>query len=150
MGDNAIMMWWPDTCECAIHLAYDDVQPREKRVLRYVTWDEAQELHRKRITAKTPHTNPDPQPSAQTCQTHAGVGPKLFEVLKEENSRRNIAFGLSQRVIGALDPEDFFWVWDKKRNLLVTLKTALSLEQRTKVQAALDIQFGPGRVKLSG
>ncbi len=152
MANNAIMLWSPDTCGCVIHIAYDDTLPPASRVYTYVSEAEAQAIHQARIDAKVPNTNPNPQPSAVLCPAHASLGPviALFNAVRGENQRKNLTLGLAMNVVSAIKLENYVWSFDKDRILQVSfVGVAVNTNQKNNIQAAIDVQFSPGLVKVN-
>jgi hypothetical protein len=164
MPNNAIMLWMPDTCGCVIHLAYDDTLPDSQRVFTYVTEAQAQAIHAARLAAKTPNTNPNPQPPAVICSAHASIGatPKLLTTVQNENQRKNKVFSLAQAQISALQFVDgdnvgnakklamYQWSFDTNRVLEVSFSgVAITTAQKTSLQSLCDNQIGKNLTKVS-
>ena len=152
MANNAISLWSPDTCGCVIHIAYDDTLKPEERVYTYVSEAEAKAIHQTRIDAKVPNTNTNPQPVAVLCPAHASLGAvaALHTAVLGENQRKNITLGLAMNMVSAIKLENYVWSFDKDRVLQVSFAgVAVNTKQKSDIQSAADIQFGPGKVKVN-
>jgi len=151
MPNNAIQLWSPDTCGCVIHLAYDDRLPATERTFTYVTEAQAEAIVKARRDAGERNINPNPQPPAVLCAAHTphGFTASLLSQVMEENQRKNITFGQAQQLIPALKVENYNWSFDNNRVLQVSFTgVAVNQNQRNNLQSAMDIQFGPGLIKI--
>ena len=123
-----INRWKPDTCDCVIEQWFDD--DAKPRVVLY---------------ANILSTGPE----------HTATGEVLWDVIRGENSRKNAVLAVVESVIDEAARNDFTtWRFldsrlagSDERVLEVTLARADN-QQRASVQAATDLQFGPGAVEV--
>lgn len=87
--------WGPDTCGCTISYDWDDEVPQ----------------------AEITHTN---YRIVKKCPIHQNVSPEEHsEVVKEENARKNIAYG---EVKEAYPDAEIAWEFNSKRELTLNVK----------------------------
>jgi len=90
-----VTRWYPDTCDCVIEYEWDDSESEEVRTHTL-----------KRVVAK--------------CHAHKAVDHNsLFDVVLEENRRKNHVFAIAQSVREDLTPDKYRFRFDDKRNLIV-------------------------------
>ena len=154
MARQDATLWRPDTCDCEFYIRVDsDGNPI------YLDHNQVIAEHQARINAKDPTANPVISRPAKACDVHSGmghsVGKTLFNVVKEENQRKNIAL---DEVRKALDiPDDkageindhCVWSFDQDRNLNVMVISPLAQAKRSALQAVLHSKFGEGKVRIS-
>ena len=71
----------------------------------------------------------------------------MYQAVTEENSRKNLVFGLLQQALPRTEPDNYAWAFDAARTLRVTVIGRLtSSGERATVQVLCDAQFGPGKV----
>ena len=74
----------------------------------------------------------------------------MYQVVSEENQRKNLVFGLLQQVLPRLDLANYAWGFDATRTLQVgVVGRPTSLGEKAAVQALCDAQFGPGKVVVA-
>jgi len=152
MPNNAIQLWSPDTCDCMIHLAYDDTLPPDQRVFSYVTRDEAEAIIQARRNAGEQNINRNPQPPARSCPAHLAHGftAVLLDKVRGENQRKNMALALAQNVVNTLSFANYSWSFDSSRVLQVRfMNISVTLQKKNQIQSACDIQFGPGLIQIN-
>ena len=117
-------VWSPDTSDAILEFQWDANLPEESRTHTLV-----------RVI----------KPSS----AHPGLnGEELHRTVLEENVRKNKAFAIAKDVIPTLEGEDYQWSFDTKRNLQISFpKKNLNRAQKAQIQAALDMSFGPGKVR---
>lgn len=117
--------WGSDTCGCRIAFRWNDRLPSESRVH---TWSK----------------------TIRTCPEHAGLsGAALFTQCLEENNNRMHALSRAQDIRPALTLRDMTWSFDASRVLEFSFPlSGLTSQEKLDIQAALDIQLGPGKVRL--
>jgi len=144
---NAIQLWSPDTCDCVIHLAYDDTIPPEQRTFTAVTEEEAEGIVSARRLLKESGINQNRQPPAKLCLPHAHLGhtPARFQQVTSENQLKNKAFSAAQEVIPELNPRDFKWSFDENRNLKISVP-GTSAESKLKLKDKVNKKFGVDKV----
>ena len=148
-----VNLWSPDTCGCVLHVVFDDSDPAVP--VKFATLDQAVQIHRDRFLARPATTkNPDlePQPPAVICSAHASLGhtSSRHDAVMGENRRKNIAFAVAQANIPNITPEQYRWNFDLNRALSMSFSgVSVSPQQKIAIQAACDIQFGPGLVAVS-
>ena len=126
---------WLDTCECMVHEAGDQNAPDGQRVMRYVTYEEALEIHYWHFQEKPGSTNhqtwwqiptraarrrgdmPAPivvfrQPRPRLCQWHAHLGftQEMYQVVAGLNECKNISRWLAWKIGNDVSDEDLQWV----------------------------------------
>lgn len=170
-----VQIWQPDTCECLVHQAGDQdflaseasLYPADAngsvtidslnlnmnlgdtggRVMRYVTYDEALEIHFQHFLARPYTTNTGPyislkqkrallhhfsrlrrvirqvQPQPRLCQDHAHIGytQAMYDTVKELNQRKNLACWRAWQIGNNVTDEDLLWVslGDARKPILV-------------------------------
>lgn len=142
--------WGPDTCACRVYHAVDPDTGTD----RFINRAEAVLLHEAMYLARPASVNnpaSHPLPPVVLCPFHAALGDLLprYNTLLAENRRKNTTLSIAQSVRATLTPEDFRWSFDGSRTLLVTFAVSLTTNQRNNIQAACDVQFGPGRVVVA-
>ena len=71
----------------------------------------------------------------------------MYAAVSEENQRKNLAFGLAQRI--SLDKaEAFTWSFDQSRVLHVSIP-GLTGPERAALATICNAQFGPGKVVVA-
>ena len=81
----------------------------------------------------------------------------MYLAVTEENSRKNLVFGLLEESIPGMLPENYSWAFGASpgggafgnRVLHVTIGRPITTGQKTAIQAAVDARFGPGLVMVS-
>lgn len=150
MVDITMNFWSPDTCECSIFYSWDKDVASESRVHTYVAGSSSQafadSIRRNR------NQGPKVQPPIVICPAHTAIGdvPALLTALNSENTRKNISLGLATDEKADFDINAATWSFDASRNLLLTIDGQLTVKQLANLQAAVDLQFGPGKVVVSG
>ncbi len=149
MSNNAIQLWSPDTCECVIHLAYDDTLPPDQRTFTPVTEEEAEVIVGARRAKKEPGINPSRQPPAKLCAAHAALGhtKARHDQVCLENANKNRAFGKAQEVMDDLKYGEFRWSFDANRALQIRIDRAAG-SQKVAIQQQLDALLGANNAKL--
>ena len=71
----------------------------------------------------------------------------MYAAVREENQRKNLAFGLAQR-ISPDKAEAFTWSFDQSRVLHVSIP-GLTGAERAAIAAACSAQLGPAKVVLT-
>ena len=74
----------------------------------------------------------------------------MYQAVSEENSRKNLVFGILQQALPGLLPEHYAWAFDANR----TLRTKIvgrpaPAGMMAAVQVTCNIRFSPGRVVVS-
>lgn len=116
-----IQRWAPDTCGCVLLETWDDTVEAAARV----------------------HTF---QEMEVICPFHAALeGEAVYTTMRGENRRKNLVAVIAKSVRPAFQDADYTWSFDAQRRLVVTI-AGLTNQQRTQLQAAADLQFGPGLV----
>lgn len=123
-----INRWKPDTCRCVIEQWFDD--DAKPRVIAYAN-------------------------ILLTCPEHTAKGETLWNTINGENQRKNKTLAMVESVISLqAREEDTTWAFSSvrlsgsdERVLEVTIAKATSPE-KSSVQSASDIQFGPGAVVI--
>ena len=129
---NAIVLWKPVTCDCTLHMAYDDTLPSPTCV--EVTEVDAKTIHQLRVDNGTPNTNVRPQPSATSCPAHKGLAfANKVSAVREESNRNNTAINeiLS---IKTINPHKITFSFDTNRNLTINTVSQLTTAQVLNVQ----------------
>ena len=140
--------WGPDSCECKVFYQFDDELPSSQVVFSYISQANAHALAVV-IWAATGQPS-KPQPSEVICSAHLTLtGTALYSALVRETHTLNIARSIAHAMNPTLEPEDFTWSYDANRLLLVQPRPAAAvLVDTAALQAAWDIQFGPGIVQV--
>lgn len=142
--------WSPETCGCSVFYVYDADRAPVDRVHTYISRPDIQALADRVRGAQGLARNIQPQEI--TCVVHEGLGgsSRLWEVLQEENTRKNEAVGVAIGVKAALTGEQVLWAWDESRVLQLSFarEAALTAQEKADIQAAANIQFGPGRIAV--
>ena len=124
-----------DTCECLVHQAGDQDAADGQRVMRYVTYEQAMEIHRWHFDERPGSTNtqtwwqmparaarrrgdpPTPvialvQPRPRLCQWHAHLGftQAMYQTVKGLNDRKSEACWLAWKIGNNVSDEDLQWV----------------------------------------
>lgn len=160
-----VQTWGPDTCECLVHQAGDQDAPipwqswrqaKEiasvtvagldiympvdppalgQRIMRYVTYQEAQQIHLAHYWARPASTNQQiwwqmptksqmrkgrlpksfialVQPKAKLCRWHQHLGhtQEMYDTVDELNWRKNTSCWLAWKVGNSVSDEDLMWV----------------------------------------
>ena len=130
-----VQVWSPDTCGCIVHEAGDQEADDTSRVMRYVTYKEAQEIHSWHFDEQSKSTNvqtwwqipnragrrrgdlPTPvivlvQPRPRLCQWHAHLGftQEMYQTVKGLNERKNAARWLAWKIGNNVSDEDLQWM----------------------------------------
>lgn len=118
--------WWPDTCDCCIEFSFDD------------------ELADPVVTPEIAH---------HKCAAHAGETTPLgvWNVIKEENQRKNITLGQAKAIKTTLTDQDLMkvtWSWDANRNITLYLHGILTTAQVAAGQTWCNNRWGVGKVVL--
>lgn len=124
-----INRWKPDTCDCVIEQWFDD--DAEPRVVLYAN-------------------------ILSTGSKHTATGETLWDTINGENRRKNAVLAAIESIIDAVTRNDFTtWRFldtrlsgSDERVLEITLARADN-QQRSAVQNAASLQFGPGAVVVS-
>lgn len=148
---NTFRRWGPDTCGCNLFYQYDDALSEDAVVHSYIAHADAQTLSNQiRDANGNPRVIQDPEVA---CSAHIGLAGTLalWGACQDENTRKNISQGIAQGLITGLkeetDGKEFQWSFNPARVLLITLVN-VDAGEATSVGAALDIQFGPGKVMV--
>jgi hypothetical protein len=113
--------WGLDTCGCIVLETWDDT---EEAAARVHTFQEMEAI----------------------CAFHAAEqGEAVYTTIRAENRRKNLVAVLAKSVRPTFRDADYTWAFDAQRRLVVTI-VGLTNAQRTQLQAAADLQFGPGVV----
>lgn len=73
----------------------------------------------------------------------------MYLAVGDENTRKNLTFGLLQQALPGLMPEHYVWDFDANRVLRVRVVGIVATAgQMAAVLARCDAQFGPGRVQV--
>jgi len=84
------------------------------------------------------------------CPAHQLIGllpgPAHWDWNMDENRRKNITLVIGQAEHGPLTPDDYSWSYSAARVLLTVSFAGLNPQQKVRIQAACDLQFGPARV----
>lgn len=116
--------WSPDTCPCIVEFSWDDSVSADARTHSY-------------------------HDTVQTCPEHGALaGSALFDTVFSENRRKNVTLFLAQQIEASITGEDFLWLFDSERVLEVNFGERLTAVQKQELQAACNIQFGPGLVRV--
>jgi len=114
-------LWRPDTCGCEIIYEWDDSEPESSRTHRL-----------KRVVS--------------TCDNHKGVSPDtLFDMVLEENRRKNLALSLAQSLVHTIKLENYSWRFDSNRVLIVEF-SGLTASEMKDLQSSCNINLGAGKV----
>ena len=130
-----VQIWGPDTCDCLIHQAGDQDVPDGQRVMRYVTYEEALNIHYWHFVEQPKSTNvqtwwqmparaarrrgepPTPvialvQSRPRLCQWHKHLGctQEMYQTVKGLNDRKNISRWLAWKIGNNVSDEDLQWV----------------------------------------
>ena len=118
-------IWSFDTCGCIIEYEWDTEQDENSRV------------HRARTIIKD-------------CGLHGKTKDKHehFDVVLEENQRKNISLGIIQEEDPSVTPDQYEWSFDEKRNLHIKLKRELTADKKARVQEKLDAKHGKDKAVL--
>lgn len=86
----------------------------------------------------------------RVCAEHEHLaGEELFQFVREENNRRNIAWGIASDLNPAIGRLQFQAAYDRDRVLEVQFRrVAVPPAERALFQSAVDIQIGPGKVRI--
>jgi len=122
--------WRPDTCGCVLEFWFDDELPSE---LVVHSWE----------ATKT------------TCPEHILItdGATLYAAVLEENQRKNIALGMV-KTLATVDRDELQrvhqWSFDSSSPRVLTLSFGrlIPASEVSGMQAAADLQFGPGLVVI--
>lgn len=151
MADNAMFLWSPDTCDCEIFVSFDRGAPGASRTHSYVVNTNAQPFADSiRAGLALP---PKPQPDAIICPVHAHLGhtPALYTAVSGENTRRNLTYGLIETERpDIVASEEATFSFDGARKLTMTIDGRMTPTEFARMQAAADLQFGPGEVTIAG
>lgn len=114
-------IWRPDTCDCEIIYEWDDREPEDRRVHRL-----------KRVISR--------------CSVHSGIPlSSLFDVVLEENRRKNMTLDFAQSIVHTVGLENYRWSFDSNRTLIVEI-SGLTASQKKGLQSSCDTSFGAGKV----
>jgi len=117
-------IWRPDTCDCQIVFEWDDREPEDRRTHRL-----------KRVIKR--------------CDIHKAVPlNSLFDVVIEENTRKNLSLGLAQALVHTLTSDNYKWSFDINR-VLVAEFSGLTTSQKKDLQSSCDANFGAGKVVVA-
>ncbi len=121
-----VTRWSPDTCDCVLEFEWDDAVVESTRV------------HVFKNTIKT-------------CPDHpALIGNSLYDQVLFENTCKNITFVEIQKVLPAVEVENYIWAFDGNRVLQVSLVGIVLLAaEKQGIQTALDNKFGAGKAKVT-
>lgn len=186
MANLTTESWWPDTCECHIHvrfmegagapppdeegnlfvhcsLAAATIIRAEKHELRVVEY--ARTGNARGLAGETNWWNRQLPYEESICEFHPGVtdGPRRYLLLRDENGRKNIAENIISNErpdYAASDALVKTWEGlDDQRILSISFlpfkldrdgnRIALDpilAREKTQIQAAADLQFGPNKV----
>ena len=113
--------WSPDSCQCVMLETWED------------TVDAA---------ART-HTF---QQMEVICPAHTSLaGEPAYQTVRAENRRKNLVAVAAKSVRTQFVDSDYTWSFDAQRRLIATIQT-FTIPQKNALQAAVDLQFGPGTV----
>jgi hypothetical protein len=120
-----VTTWSPDTCDCVIEYEWDDSQ------------DESSRIHIAKAILKD-------------CGLHKKTKDRFehYDIVMEENTRKNISFGLIQEEEPTLTPNEYDWSFDAKRDLHIKLKRTIDADKKTRTQDKLDKKFGKGKAVI--
>lgn len=146
-----VVLWSPDTCRCSVFFTYDGDLPLEEQIFSYITQPDAQAMaNRVRDGQGEPR---NVQPPEVICPVHVGLGStsRLYGTLQDENTRKNISIGVATGVKPTLTAEEVLWAFDSGRVLHLSFDRENMPTPREKIDigAAVNIQFGPGKVVVS-
>lgn len=121
--------WSPDTCKCVTEFTWDNTVDEDLRVHTYSR-------------------------DIKICPEHTGKsGLALYDALLDENQRKNITLSLSQEERPDVTHRLFTYSFDTARLLLTVsfprLRPIMTPPEKDRIQAACDLQFGPGKVLVS-
>ncbi|MDD5702306.1 MAG: hypothetical protein PHU23_09695 [Dehalococcoidales bacterium] len=120
-----VTRWSPDTCKCVFEYKWDDTTlPGERQ-----------------HTLKT---------VVKRCEIHQEED-SPWDVVIEENQRKNRAFGTIQNLKPGLKARDYHWTFDKDRALVVEVtgrEAALTAQEKGQLVSSFATQFGAGKVKF--
>ena len=165
-----VQVWSPDTCGCIVHQAGDQDAADTSRVMRYVTYEEAVEIHVRHFWARPESTNykvwwsmprksksgrlKSPkriialvQPHPRLCPAHLALGytGEMYETVRELNTRKNIACYLAWVIGNDISEEDQLWVrLGSTKPILIAGRVTTEQAER---QASLSRVFPPGAVQ---
>lgn len=120
-----VTRWSPDTCGCVLECKWDDsIDP----------------LLRTHTLSKV----------IKRCSIHRASNP-IWDVVTEENTRKNMTFGKIQELKPALKSGDYHWTFDKDRVLVVDIiSTGVSLTptEKTQLESNINSNLGTNKVKF--
>lgn len=121
--------WHPDTCRCGATYTWDDAVDPLTRV----------------------HTF---QRILETCPAHISLsGVELYDTMVDENARKNITFNIVSVARVDLNPDVMIFSYTgtgKDRVLQASFPSDnLSTAEKATLQAAANVQFGPGKVVVT-
>ena len=115
--------WQPDTCGCEIVYAWNS---------------EVAETQRTHSVSKV----------TKRCQAHSSHDEQqVFDIVVDENKRKNIAFEEVKKVLPTLTPEFFTYEFDETRTLKIAL-VGPSPSEKAQIHIALNSKFGLGKAKV--
>lgn len=155
MARTSIQLWTMH-CGCQVHevVEYDD---DGKAISKdFCTREEAEDILRDRIKKgqrDTRHPDFDRQPPFRVCKEHAALGHKEngrahFDVVREEQLRHSVAFNVLQSEIPDLTVDEVVRAFDPVTRELTVFSPRHNASQRGRSQAALDMRFGSGKVRI--
>lgn len=131
--------WHPDTCKCVIQYTWDSDLPVEQRVHTYSN-------------------------TIKDCPEHSGLGNTIYDVILDENQRKNKVYGELIKISGIgedviqddgttvkqlVKGVTYDWQFDVDRNLEVMVIGAnLKVGDKNILQSFADSAFGTGKVKV--
>ena len=154
-----IQIWTPDTCECALHQAIDeDKVGTQELAIRFVTPDEAADLFAAYRAAKPNNSIPMTKDewkkahgNVKLCKAHEvhGHTKARYDAVMNDNRKKNVTFAVAAGVSTDVTPDTYKWLFDADRNLQVTFTHKnVTADMKNQIQAACDLQFGNGKVKV--
>src|SRR5438128_1805862 len=108
-----VTRWRPDTCDCVIEYSWDSESNEDERV----------------------HTYHDSHTTCDDHRTHHKKA-KHFEVVQEENQRKNKAHGEWKKLHPEVNDDDFKFSFDGQRKLHVSYK-GLTAKTKKDLEAKL-------------
>lgn len=119
--------WSPDTCDCVLEYEWDDSLPENQRTHSF-------------------------KGTVRLCEHHKSLAAdKACSAAVSENTRKNIAFGETQKIRPDLTIEDYTWSFEgtgADRKLKVGFLGKLAATEKAAVQAKLDEKFGVGKAEV--
>jgi hypothetical protein len=118
--------WGPDTCSCRVTYEWDDTVDPSVRIHTLVS-----------VETKCSRHNPI-------------VDLSLLQSVLDENRRKNLTISMVVAQLSITDDWSkwFTWVYTAGGVLQITFIVNVNQANKTKIQNACDLQFGPGKVQI--